>query len=395
MRWHYRNCVSVFICISFSNFLIGRFVLEKNLRNKPVEINLSQSELIKKDKIVQQLDCLYFEKDVFKLSNDQFETHTKKVIMFYNLPEYKNNYLKTDLYYKNCDFRNCMFTKDVKYVHSADALIFYIGLRNKRMGDIPPLTDQQRNPNQIWIFTSNEPPEHYYNRDFMLSSWRNTFNWSMLYRLDSDIPNPYGCLMLQTSENHLNYDVIYESKDKNALWIVSHCQVSSERRLYVNKMIRHGFDIDIYGGCSSDGLMRSRKDLELMIPRYKFFLAFENSFCIDYISEKFFQNYNHNWIILVRGGADYSNLIPKETFINTADFKNVSSLVKYLFKVSNDRKIYENYLRQKNRFISLRWPVNRNCEICRRLNNINSFKKTYENVGQFLNQGQCRRAKDL
>jgi hypothetical protein len=37
----------------------------------------------------------------------------------------------------------------------------------------------------------------------------------------------------------------------------------------INKLIRHGCDIDLYGGRSSDDLMISRMDLELMIPRYK------------------------------------------------------------------------------------------------------------------------------
>ncbi|XP_060591150.1 alpha-(1,3)-fucosyltransferase C-like [Ruditapes philippinarum] len=396
MRRHSRYCCFYFILISFNFFLIRKFALEHNFGHNLMDVDLNQSTLIKKDITEQKLNRLYFEQNVFDVSTgDQHEVHSKKIIMFYNLPQYMNNFLKTDLLYKNCDYRNCMFTKDAKYVHSADALIFYIGIRNKRMGVKPPLTEQKRNPNQIWIFTSNEPPEHYYNTDYFLSSWKNTFNWSMLYRLDSDIPNPYGCLLLQTYESKRNYDLIFQSKDKNALWIVSHCHVSSERRLYVNNMIKYGFDVDIYGGCSSDGLKISKNELDLLIPRYKYFLAFENSICNDYISEKFFQNYNHSWIILVRGGADYHKLLPKETFINTADFLNVSSLVQYLIEVSNDREIYENYLRKKDRFISLRWPRNRNCEICRRLNNLNRFKKSYENVGQFLNLGQCRRAADL
>ncbi|XP_060590450.1 alpha-(1,3)-fucosyltransferase C-like [Ruditapes philippinarum] len=393
MRWHMRICSVFLILICFDYFLIRRFVLNSE-RNHHNDLNLNDSISIRMDK--SEYTRLYFENDVFYVSSEtQITTQTKKVVMFYNLPEYMDKYLKTDLYYTNCDYKNCMLTKNAKFVYSADAIIFYIGIRNKRLGMNPPFNNQQRNPNQVWIFTTIEPPVHYYNTDYMLSSWENQFNWSMLYRLDSDIPNPYGCLLLQTTLEVKNYDNIYNLKGRNALWIVSHCHVSSERRLYVNEMIRHGFDIDIYGGCSSEGRKISQGELESMIPRYKFFLAFENSICNDYISEKFFQNYNHSWIIIVRGGADYHTLLPNKSFINTADFVNVSSLVHYLIKVGNDKKMYESYLRNKDRFVSLRWPMNRNCEICRRLNNLDKFRNTYKNVGKYLNFGQCRRAFDL
>ena len=39
--------------------------------------------------------------------------------------------------------------------------------------------------------------------------------------------------------------------------------------------------------------------------KYKFFLAFENSFCTDYISEKFFRYLSADLVVVARASNDY------------------------------------------------------------------------------------------
>ena len=318
-----------------------------------------------------------------------------KTILFYNEPDFMRARKRNDVIYQDCECKNCIISHNKSKLLTADAVIFYIGIRNERMGNSPPVDSQERNPNQAWIFMSNEPPEHYYNMDYMSPSWQNTMNWSCLYRLDSDIPNPYGFLIPSNDSDTLDYNSIYERKTRNALWIVSHCHVASARRKYVLEMIENGFDVDILGGCSNDGQKIDGDKLQEIIPSYKFFLAFENSLCIDYISEKYFNNYNISWILVVRGGANYNHLLPKDTYINTADFQNMSSLVNYLLELGNDRDRYTNFLKNKNKYVSIRWPGNKHCEICRRLNNINQYRKSYNDLDEYLNANQCHRPTDL
>ncbi|XP_060562739.1 alpha-(1,3)-fucosyltransferase C-like [Ruditapes philippinarum] len=301
---------------------------------------------------------------------------------------------KKDAIYNDCECTNCIISQNRSKLMIADAVIFYIGIRNERMGEYPPINASNRNPNQAWIFTSVEPPEHYYNSDYMSPLWQSTMNWSCLYRLDSDIPNPYGFLIPSSGVDMIDYNTIYDKKTRNALWMVSHCQVASARRQFVLEMIRNGFNVDIFGGCSSNGRKIDTRELKQIIPLYKFVLAFENSLCTDYISEKYFNNYNSSWIIVVRGGADYNRLLPTDTYINTSDFKDISTLVNFLSKLGNDRLRYINYLKIKSKYVSIRWPGNKHCEICRRLNNLKQYRKSYADLNLYLNN-QCYRPYDL
>ena len=329
------------------------------------------------------------------IEKDCFAETGYKMILFFNEPLFMKGSSRRDSVYKNCDYKNCIISHNKSNLLIADAVIFYVGIRKERMGTHPPLNTSNRNSNQVWIFTSVEPPEHYYNTDYRLLTWQKTMNWSCLYRLDSDIPNPYGYLIRSMDIDTRDYGSIYNEKTRNALWIVSHCQVASARRQYVLEMIKNGFDVDIFGGCSSDGSKVDVVQLQQIIPLYKFFLAFENSLCIDYITEKYFDNYNFSWILIVRGGANYNKLLPMDTFVNTAHFKNVSALVHYLTDLGNDRFKYVNFLKNKNKYFSIRWPGNKLCEICRRLNNLTQFRKSYDDLDTYLHKDQCLRPNDL
>ena len=62
-------------------------------------------------------------------------------------------------------------------------------------------------------------------------------------------------------------------------------------------------DVDIYGGCGSLKCARNNNAncLDMLDSEYKFYLAFENSNCQDYITEKFWSILNHDVIPIVMG----------------------------------------------------------------------------------------------
>lgn len=59
-----------------------------------------------------------------------------------------------------------------------------------------------------------------------------------------------------------------------------------------------------------------------VLVHFRFYLAFENSFCKDYVSEKFFKLFgNVDVIPVVRGGFDYKRYLPSGIYVDASDFK--------------------------------------------------------------------------
>ena len=69
-------------------------------------------------------------------------------------------------------------------------------------------------------------------------------------------------------------------------WLVSHCM--SQRIQFVKALQKH-LQVDVYGGCGNHRCQhKSNLDYwKYEMIQYKFYLAFENSVCTDYIKEKF------------------------------------------------------------------------------------------------------------
>ena len=81
-------------------------------------------------------------------------------------------------------------------------------------------------------------------------------------------------------------------KTKLAFWLVSHCKTDNKREDYVKSLQKY-IHVDIFGYCGQP-LNKSRNDFEQISLNYKFYLAFENSNCHDYVTEKFYKTMGRN-----------------------------------------------------------------------------------------------------
>ncbi|EGT54551.1 hypothetical protein CAEBREN_25105 [Caenorhabditis brenneri] len=140
-----------------------------------------------------------------------------------------------------------------------------------------------------YVMMASESP--YYAQ---MAEYKNYFNWTMTYRKDSDVFGPYGGLVKNNQTATVNYTSIWESKTKDVLWLVSNnIHVNNRRKEVVDKLKQLGMNIDLYGqvynnepaDCPRYGAMEECEE-KLQKP-YKFTIAFENSNCKDYVTEKF------------------------------------------------------------------------------------------------------------
>ena len=76
---------------------------------------------------------------------------------------------------------------------------------------------------------------------------------------------------------------------------------------------------------------------EMVKRDYKFYLAFENSLCRDYVTEKFYNPLLYSTVPVVYSGADYETIkAPRHSFIDVRNFSNGNSptiSVQHRFKI--------------------------------------------------------------
>ena len=75
-------------------------------------------------------------------------------------------------------------------------------------------------------------------------------------------------------------------------------------------------------------------------------MAFENSVCRHYVTEKFWYPFRRLAVPVVLSRAALQGLnIPSDSFIGADDFANAQDLAKYLIEMSKNEKEYLRYLK--------------------------------------------------
>ncbi|XP_014674407.1 PREDICTED: glycoprotein 3-alpha-L-fucosyltransferase A-like [Priapulus caudatus] len=178
-----------------------------------------------------------------------------------------------------------------------------------------------------------------------LSDYNGIFNWTMTYRSDSDIYCPHGIFMPYKNVTRQDtLDNVHPVKNyaagKTGLvsWFVSHCVTKNKREQYVSKLKKF-VSVDIYGGCSPQHKECDWPRGSLLLPaaaacmkdvmsHHKFYLAFENCNCREYVTEKFWRNaLDYNSVPIVMGAPREGFATPsllRRLLHNVDDFETVN-----------------------------------------------------------------------
>ena len=120
------------------------------------------------------------------------------------------------------------------------------------------------------------------------------FNFTATYRSDSTIVTPYERFVTFTNSTELpKHSKINYARGKSRLVaaFISNCSPSNKREEYIKELQQH-IDVHVYGYCGNYTCDRFDREgcFNMLKENYKFYLAFENANCRDYISEKFYWN---------------------------------------------------------------------------------------------------------
>lgn len=191
------------------------------------------------------------------------------------------------------------------------------------------------------------------------------YNLLASYYRGSDVVVPYSKWVSYDSEEAKYFNIKREnlktssinyadSKTEFAVMFTSNCDRAPNERLKYLKELQKFIPVDLFGKCGKplpcDYNVRSSKCLKSLAKKYKFYLAFENSNCRDYITEKFFDNaFNSDTLPVVLGAhpSDYNDLSPPNSFIHVEDFSSPKELANYLISLDKNDTLYNEYFKWK------------------------------------------------
>ncbi len=298
-----------------------------------------------------------------------------------------------------CKVKNCRITNDHREFSNSDAVLFHI----EQLGPDPPT----KLPHQRFVFFMLESPGWSQREEYSFTNWSPIFNWTMTYRLDSDIILYYGDIkrkQIQTTKRNNNQLKKNVKNRRSVAWISSNCGwLQSQRETYIRELEKY-IQVDKYGRCGNlkctkDWLGQEKHCMTIVNETYNFYLAFENSICQDYVTEKVFKILPLDVIPVVRGGATYSRHIPHQWYINTNDFPSPKKMAQYLQYLQNHPREYMKYIKGREKYDMKGYfgikDISSWCTLCEKLNNPHEPAKYYPNINSWWNKQNCRAPTDV
>ncbi|XP_064480218.1 glycoprotein 3-alpha-L-fucosyltransferase A-like [Ornithodoros turicata] len=238
-----------------------------------------------------------------------------------------------------CPVDTCTLYRSHVLKKTADAIVF------KNYTYTSP---DRRHPGQIWILYMLENPYQ-----TPLDRGKEWINWTATYRRDSDIVTPYAKFVLFdpfVKKLPLNGRNFAQNKSKAVAWFVSNCRAHNSRLEYAQELRKY-IQVDIYGRCGPLKCPRTESEhcLQMLSEHYKFYLAFENANCRDYITEKFYNALRQNVVPIVMGASrtDYQKVAPFHSYIHVDDFETPKDLAEYLKHLDRNTDLYNEYFAWK------------------------------------------------
>lgn len=334
------------------------------------------------------LDFIYQSLKKSVVLQDYSWSNRTKLLLYYTKffgSSYWYNNNQREVYSNDFNFNNCPLsvnachiTIDRNLFSESDASLIHI----RESINYQQLNNLSRKAHQRFVFFIKESPVH----SPVLSSKQHghLFNYTQTYRPDSDITATTlrTLFWLFDSKVYPNYDFqsILKTKQSNKLLvaIISNCGGSSNRLRYINELKKF-VPVDVYGKCGIK-CPANTDCRQTSYSKYKFYLAFENSLCEEYVTEKFFFALHSTQIVpIVLGYARYDHYMPTSGYIDVRNYQSPKQLAEYIKYLDGNTTAYLEYFHWRQYALQIKQPKYM-CELCLRL-----FLDDHENKTQTLN----------
>lgn len=231
----------------------------------------------------------------------------------------------------------CTITTNHNSLAHADAVVFHI----PDFRSFPPF----KPPKQLWVAMSVESDANYPLQ--CIPEFMSQFDLCMNFRRDSDVPvfyfGPHIIPLLLAPPKPKTRQAIAVYFASNSFALNNRYELFGELMKYIK--------IDSCG--KSQNNCKLERDTGRMtkletISSYFFYLAFENSNCVDYVSEKMFDGLLAGTVPVYLGAPNVDEYLPgNNCIIKVSDYPSAADLASHLLDLSKDIERYESYLAWK------------------------------------------------
>ncbi|XP_022231071.2 glycoprotein 3-alpha-L-fucosyltransferase A-like [Drosophila obscura] len=335
------------------------------------EHRLLPSQVDKSDRIVNQL--MYVPQSYHRIVESG---QLKTILLVHGLRQWNVKRGRDIFRIAKCPVHTCELTDDMQMASTADMMLHKE--KFKPTGKVPKNSKQI---NMLFSMATYVPVP-------------DGVNWTATHRRDSTIVAPYTKWVyyddnVQERKQDRNYAA---NKTKKVAWFVSNCNAVNGRLKYALEL-QHHIKVDIYGACGKLKCSRSTPEKCLkLLENYKFYLAFEDSNCMDYITEKYLVNALDRGVLPIVMGArpaDYEELAPRHSYIHVDNFESAKELAEYLRVLDRDDDQYNSYFlwRGTGEFIDTHFW----CRVCAMLHYEDEVRDPARSSNERILQGMCIR----
>jgi hypothetical protein len=239
------------------------------------------------------------------------------------------------------DSHDVEITLDRSRWREADVVVFH--LPQLSQSGFPP----QKLPGQLWIAWCMESEVHCP----ALASRAElgpVFDLWMTYQRDADVWCPYLDPRMVDALRSPPRD---KTETSIAAAFISSAYDRSQRAALLEGLMRE-MPVDSYGRLHRNRSLKKdsgRATKLATIARYKFTLAFENSICLDYVTEKFFDPLLAGSVPVYLGAPNVAEFAPgRDCYIDASLFETPRALAAYLLHLAGDDAAYARYFRWKS-----------------------------------------------
>lgn len=131
-----------------------------------------------------------------------------------------------------------------------------------------------------------------------------------------------------------------------SVWI-SNCHAKNKRLQYLNLLQTAGVTVESYGIC--DRTKNPKPDQkEIVAGRHLFLFAFENTDCVDYVTEKVFHGLRAGTVPVYMGTRSVIRDVPFHSIIQTSNFNSAENLAAYLQYLTVNESANNSYFEWRN-----------------------------------------------